>query len=164
VEKDATTMVEFTKTIREKLHFIDYAPMIFISALTGQRIHQVLETANRVWEARFFRIQTSHLNQILRDAVQHHPPPNKGTKRLKIYFASQVAVNPPVFLFSANDKKLVHFTYKRFLENRIREEFAFEGTPIRLSFRDGTGLETPKREPRPEKTRASETEIDLEEE
>ncbi len=140
VEKDAHTMHTFTETVREKLHFIPYAPMIFISALTGQRIHQVLETANRVWEARFFRIQTSKMNQLLRDAVQRHPPPTRGTKRLKLYFASQVRTDPPVFLFNVNDRKLVHFTYKRYLENRLREEFPFEGTPVRLSFRDGSGL------------------------
>jgi GTP-binding protein len=138
--KTALTMTDFQKKVRERLHFLPYAPIIFISALTGQRIHQVLETASRVWEARFFRIQTSHMNQLLRDALQRHPPPAKGTRRLKMYFATQVATNPPVFLFNVNDRKLVHFTYKRFLENRIREEFPFEGTPIRLSFRDGTGL------------------------
>jgi GTPase len=138
--KTANTMTDFEKHVRERLHFLPYAPIIFISALTGQRIHQVLETASRVWEARFFRIQTSHMNQLLRDAIQAHPPPAKGTRRLKMYFATQVATNPPVFLFNVNDKKLVHFTYKRFLENRIREEFPFEGTPIRLTFRDGTGL------------------------
>jgi GTPase len=138
--KTATTMTDFEKHVRERLHFLPYAPIIYISALTGQRIHQVLETASRVWEARFFRIQTSHMNQLLRDAVQRHPPPAKGTRRLKLYFATQVAANPPVFLFNVNDRKLVHFTYKRFLENRIREEYPFEGTPIRLSFRDGTGL------------------------
>jgi GTPase len=140
VEKDAHTMHTFTEKVRERLHFIPYAPLIFVSALTGQRIHQVLETANRVWEARYFRVQTSKMNQLLRDAVQRHPPPTRGTKRLKLYFASQVRTDPPVFLFNVNDRKLVHFTYKRYLENRIREEFVFEGTPIRLSFRDGTGL------------------------
>lgn len=140
VEKDAHTMSTFTEEVREKLHFIPYAPLIFISALTGQRIHQVLETAHRVWEARYFRVQTSKMNQLLRDAVQRHPPPTSGTKRLKLYFASQVRTDPPIFLFNVNDRKLVHFTYKRYLENRIREEFAFEGTPIRLSFRDGSGL------------------------
>lgn len=139
-DKTGNTMVDFQKHVRDRLHFLPYAPIIFISALTGQRIHQVLETASRVWESRFFRIQTSHMNQLLRDAVAHHPPPARGTKRLKMYFATQVRVNPPMFLFNVNDKKLVHFTYKRFLENRIRVEYPFEGTPIRLSFRDGTGL------------------------
>ncbi|MEQ8675102.1 MAG: ribosome biogenesis GTPase Der [Aggregatilineales bacterium] len=136
VEKDAHTMTQFTEQIRARLHFMTFAPIIFISALTGQRIHQVMEVANAVWETRSLRIQTSELNQLVRDAVQHHQPPMKGTKRLKIYYASQVATDPPLFLFHVNDKKLVHFTYKRFLENQIRARYPFEGTPIRLSFRE----------------------------
>lgn len=144
VEKDAHTMTQFTEMVREKLHFIPYAPLIFISALTGQRIHQVIETANRVYENRFFRVPTSEVNRLLRDALQYHPPTARGTKRLKLYFASQVAIDPPLFLFHCNDEKLVHFTYKRYLENRIRDEFQFEGTPLRLSFRTSKG--TPKRE------------------
>nr|MCU0498680.1 ribosome biogenesis GTPase Der [Anaerolineae bacterium] len=145
VEKDAHTMNTFIDMVRQRLHFISYAPIIFISALTGQRIHQVLETATRVHEARFFRIPTSAMNQLLRDAIQSHPPPTKGTKRLKLYFASQVAIAPPLFLFNCNDRKLVHFTYRRYLENRIREYYPFEGTPLRLTFRDGTGLDDDKK-------------------
>ena len=136
VEKDAFTMTEYTKTIQERLHFVGYAPVIYVSALSGQRIHQTLETAHRVWQQRFLRIQTSALNQIVRDAVQKHPPPAKGTKRLKIYYATQVGVAPPLFLFHVNDKKLVHFSYKRYLENQIRDAYPYEGVPIRLSFRE----------------------------
>ncbi|GAB4526394.1 MAG: ribosome biogenesis GTPase Der [Anaerolineae bacterium] len=139
VEKDNYTMNTFMEEVKERLHFIPYVPIIFISALTGQRIHQVLETANRVWENRFVRIQTSEFNQLIRDAVQAHPPPVKGTKRLKVYFGSQVATDPPLFLFHVNDKKLVHFSYRRFLENRIRDAYPFEGTPLRLSFRESKG-------------------------
>lgn len=139
VEKDAHTMHAFTEQVRERLHFMPYAPLIFISALTGQRIHQVLEIANQVWENRYLRIPTSELNRLLRAAIQNHPPPMKGTKRLKIYFATQVATAPPLFLFHVNDKELVHFSYKRYLENQIRAEFPFEGTPIRMSFRQSTG-------------------------
>lgn len=139
VEKDPYTMNEFAKRVQEKLHFVSYAPVIFISALTGQRIHQVLETAHRVWERRFFRVQTAELNRLIRDAIQQHPPPVRGTKRLKIYFASQVATAPPLFLFHVNDKKLVHFSYRRYLENRIREVYPFEGTPLRFSFRESKG-------------------------
>ncbi len=144
VEKDSNTIVEFKKHVRDRLHFIDYAPIIFISALTGQRIHQVLDTANAVWETRSLRVQTSELNRLVREAVQRHPAPMKGTKRLKIYYATQVATDPPLFLFHVNDKKMVHFTYKRYLENRIREVFPFEGTPIRMSFRESKGA--PRRE------------------
>ena len=139
VAKDAFTMTAFTEQVRERLHFIPYAPILFISALTGQRIHQVLSSANDVWENRSLRIKTSELNRMVRDAVQHHPAPMKGTRRLKIYFAAQVATDPPLFLFHVNEPKLVHFTYKRYLENRIREEYPFEGTPIRLSFRLSKG-------------------------
>lgn len=135
VEKDSTTMLRFDEEARKKLHFVPYAPFIYISALTGQRIHQVLETANRVYETRHFRIPTSELNRLLRAAIQRHPPTTRGTRRLKLYFVSQVRTAPPVILFHANDRSLVHFTYRRYLENTIREKFAFEGTPLRLSFR-----------------------------
>ena len=144
VEKDANTMHDFENQVREKLHFVPYAPIIFISALTGQRIHSVLDVANRIYETRFMRIQTSDVNRILREAMRNHPPPMKGTRRLKIYFGTQVAISPPVFLFHLNDKKLLHFSYRRYLENQFRAEFPFEGTPIRMSFRETKG--TPKRE------------------
>lgn len=146
VEKDAHTMNDFMEEIRERLHFVPYAPVIFISAMTGQRIHQVLETAHRVWENRFFRIPTSEVNRLLREALQRHPPPVKGTKRLKIYFASQVTTNPPLLLFHVNDTKLVHFTYRRYLENRYRETYPFEGTPLRFSFRESKGAPREQRD------------------
>lgn len=139
VTKDSNTMVAFTNTVRERLHFVPYAPIVFISALGGQRIHQVLETANRVFEARHFRVPTSELNRVLREAVQRHPPPSKGTRRLKLYFATQVRTAPPVILIHVNDRTLVHFTYKRYIENRIRDRFPFEGTPLRISFRPSEG-------------------------
>ncbi|MEO1288371.1 MAG: ribosome biogenesis GTPase Der [Chloroflexota bacterium] len=136
VTKDAFTMTEFTKEVRERLHFIPWAPMIFISALTGQRIHSVLDTVYSVWQNRFARLPTSDLNQILRDAMEHHAPPTKGQRRLKIFYGTQVRTDPPIFLLHINDKKLMHFTYERFLENRIRSEYPFEGTPIRISLRE----------------------------
>lgn len=136
VAKDAFTMNEFTKVIRDRLHFVSYAPIIYISALSGQRIHQVLETANRVYENRFVRVPTSDLNQIIRDAIEGHSPPTKGTKRLKIFYGTQVRTDPPIFLLHINDRKLMHFTYERYLENRIRAVYPFEGTPIRISIRE----------------------------
>lgn len=139
VEKDTYTINQYEEIIRDKFNFLPDAPVIYISALTGQRIHLVLETANRVFEERYSRIPTAEVNRILREAIQKHPAPIKGTKRLKIYFATQVAVAPPVFLFHVNDTRLVHFTYKRFLENQIRAEYPFAGTPIRLSFRPRDG-------------------------
>jgi len=138
IEKDAFTMHEFTQNIRDRLHFVRYAPIVFISAQDGQRIHQVLEVANRVWEARFFRMPTSDVNRIMREAIEKHPPHGKGTKRLKFLYASQVRTDPPVILFHVNDPSQVHFTYKRYLENQFREAYEFEGTPLRLSFRSRT--------------------------
>lgn len=149
VEKGAHTMTEYLTKVREKLHFIPYAPVIFISAMTGQRIHQVLEVADRVWQNRYLRVQTSDLNRLLREAVQRHPSPMKGTRRLKIYFASQVATAPPLFLFHVNDQELVHFTYRRYLENSLRGVYPFEGTPVRFSFRES------KNDPRRDKERES---------
>ncbi|MDK3160775.1 ribosome biogenesis GTPase Der [Anaerolineae bacterium CFX9] len=139
VEKDSATLHEYEKTLRYKFDFLPDSPILFISALTGQRIHQVLETAVRVWEGRHFRIPTADLNRIIRDSMLVHTPPIRGTRRLKILYASQVAVNPPVILFHVNDPRLVHFTYKRFLENQIRKVYPFEGTPMRMSFRPNDG-------------------------
>ena len=135
VDKDAYTMNAFIDNIRDRLHFVSYAPIIFISALGGQRVHHVLEVANRVWEARFLRIPTADVNRLLRDAIDKHPPHGKGTKRLKFFYASQVRTDPPLFLFHVNDPSQVHFTYKRYLENQFRQAYEFEGTPLRMSFR-----------------------------
>ena len=139
VDKDAHTMNAFTENIRDRLHFVRYAPILFISALDGQRIHQILEVAYRVWEARFVRLSTSDVNRLMREAIEKHPPHAKGTKRLKFLYASQVRTDPPLILFHVNDPSQVHFTYKRYLENQFREAYEFEGTPIRMSFRAREG-------------------------
>jgi GTPase len=139
IEKDTHTQVEYLATIRDKFNFLPDPPVIFISVLTGQRIHEVLETAHDVWEGRYFRIPTSDLNRIVREALAAHVPPTKGIRRMKIFFATQVAVAPPVILFHVNDVRLVHFTYKRYLENKIREIHPFAGTPMKLSFRPREG-------------------------
>lgn len=135
VEKDQDTMAEYTTWVREALRFLDYVPVLFVSALTGQRIHEVLPTALSVWESRFERIPTSELNRLVQEAVSRHAPPSRRGRRLKIYFASQPEVDPPTFVFHVNDPSLVHFSYERYLENRIRELRPFPGTPIRLLFR-----------------------------
>ncbi|MBM4423397.1 MAG: ribosome biogenesis GTPase Der [Chloroflexi bacterium] len=135
VEKDTHTMNIFTDTVRQGLHFLDYVPILFISAKTGQRTDQVLPTALRVQEERLVRIPTSELNQIVREAMDKHMPSFKSGRRLKILYASQVDTDPPTFLFHVNSPELVHFTYRRFLENQIRERYSFLGTPLRLSFR-----------------------------
>jgi GTPase len=135
IDKDTDTMNVFTEKVRQELHFVDYVPILFISAKTGQRVDQVLAMALRVQEERLVRISTSQLNQIVRDALDKHMPSFKSGKRLKIFFSSQVDTDPPTFLFHVNDPTLIHFTYRRFLENQIREQYSFLGTPIRLSFR-----------------------------
>ncbi|RMF37998.1 MAG: ribosome biogenesis GTPase Der [Chloroflexi bacterium] len=135
IEKDTYTMVEYSKEVRAALHFMDYVPVLFISALTGQRVNQVIPTALRVQEQRLVRIPTAELNRIVRAAVEAHRPPSKAGKRLKIYYAVQPAVDPPTFIFYVNDPDLVHFSYERYLENRIRDHYEFLGTPLRLVFR-----------------------------
>ncbi len=135
VPKDAHTMPAYTKQVRESLNFLDYVPVLFISAKTGVRVSKVLPLALQVQEERLRRIPTGKLNRIVRAALDAHAPPSKSGKRLKIFYASQVRSDPPTFLFHVNDPKLVHFTYERFLENRIREEYGFLGTPLRLTFR-----------------------------
>jgi len=136
VEKDTHTMAEYTESVRRELNFLDYVPIQFISALTGKNTHQVIPTVLRVQEERFHRIATGELNRIIHQAMDRHAPPSKAGKRLKILYATQVSVNPPVFLFHVNDRELVHFSYQRFLENQIREAHPFEGTPLKLVFRN----------------------------
>jgi GTP-binding protein len=121
--------------VRQELHFLDYVPVIFISAKTGQRVGQVLPTALRVQEERLRRIPTSELNRLLRSALEQHAPPGRAGHALRLLYVSQVRTDPPTFLFHVNEPKLVHFTYARYLENQIRHEYGFLGTPLRLSFR-----------------------------
>lgn len=135
VDKDAHTMQEYTQQIRSVLGFMDYVPLLFVSALTGQRVHQVLEVALQVWRERRYRISTSDLNQLVQDAVARHPPKSRTGRQLRFYYATQAEVDPPTFIFFVNDPELVHFSYQRYLENRIRELYHFTGTPLRLIFR-----------------------------
>jgi GTP-binding protein len=135
ITKDSYTMDAYTEQVRASLNFMAYVPVLFISATSGQRVHQVLPTALRVQEERLRRITTGEINRLLQRALSAHPPPTHKGKTLNILFASQVRTDPPTFLFHVNDPDLVHFTYERFLENRIRDQYGFLGTPIRLSFR-----------------------------
>jgi len=146
VEKDTYTMTEYTQWVRDTLRFLDYVPVLFISALTGQRVHKIVPTALAVQEARFQRISTGDLNRLIQNALARHAPPSKRGKRLKIYYVSQPGVDPPTFVFHVNDPDLVHFSYKRYLENRLREAYEFAGTPLRLIFRRRERRET-KRTP-----------------
>ena len=135
ITKDTHTMDEYTRLLRHELNFLPYVPLLFISAKTGQRVGQVLPTALQVQEERLIRLATSQFNRILRKAQDLHPAPTKAGKQLKIYYGTQIRSDPPTFLLYVNDPKLAHFTYQRFLENRIREEYPFLGTPMRLLFR-----------------------------
>lgn len=135
IEKDTHTMEDYNNILRRELNFMDYVPIIYISALTGQRVHQVLPTALQVQEERLARLSTAQINKVLQSAVQHHPAPSKGGRHLKIFYGTQVRTDPPTFLVFVNDPTLVHFTYKRFLENRFRETYGFLGTPIRFVFK-----------------------------
>lgn len=132
IEKDEKTMNVFTQQIREHFLFLDYAPIIFVSANTKQRVHQILPIIQRVSENHAMRIQSSILNEVIEDSVARNPAPTDKGRRLRIYYATQVAIKPPTFVVFVNEPELMHFSYERFLENRIRETFDFEGTPIRL--------------------------------
>lgn len=135
VEKDAHTMDLYTQRLRYELNFMDYAPLLFISARTGQRIERVLPTALQVQEERLVRLPTSQLNQVFQKAQEEHPPPSRGGRPFKIYYATQVRSDPPTFLLYVNDPELAHFSYLRYLENRLRQAHPFLGTPIRLVLR-----------------------------
>jgi GTP-binding protein len=135
IEKDTHTMKQFQKTLRAELAFLAYAPDLFISVLKKQRLANVPELARRVAENRALRVATGPLNSLIADAVMMKQPPSDKGRRLKIYYVSQVGVKPPLFLFKVNDAALMHFSYARYLENRIRENFGFEGSSIKFLYR-----------------------------
>ncbi len=132
IPKDSTTMQQFTRIIRNELKFMDYVPILFISAKNGQRVNQVLPLALRVQEERMVRLSTSQINRILQEAQDLHPAPAGSGKPLKIYYGTQVRSDPPTFMIYVNNPKLAHFTYLRYLENRFRAYHPFLGTPIRF--------------------------------
>ncbi len=132
VEKDSYTMQSFTTRIRQELNFMAYVPILFISALSSQRVEQVLPLALRVQEERLARISTGALNRILQEAQDAHAATSRSGRPLKIYYGTQVRSDPPTFMLYVNDPSAAHFTYLRFIENRLRKEYPFTGTPIRL--------------------------------
>ncbi len=134
-----TTILEFEKLMRAEFQFATYAPIVFLSALTKKRIHTLMPEIVRVKENIKREIKTSILNEVILDAYQLNIPPSYKGKRLKIYFTSQTGINPPKFTFRVNSKGLVHFSYERYLENKIRESFDFTGTPIILQFKNRNG-------------------------
>ncbi len=136
-----TTIQEFEKLMRAEFQFATYAPIVFLSALTKKRIHTLMPEVLKVAENISKEIKTSILNEVINDAYQLNLPPSYKGKRLKIYFTSQTGTNPPKFTFRVNNKGLVHFSYERYLENKIRENFDFTGTPIELQFKNRSGDE-----------------------
>jgi GTP-binding protein len=136
IEKDEKTMKELEQNIREHFLFLSYAPIVFLSAKTKKRIHTLLPMINTASENHSMRVETSVLNDVIMDAVAMNPTPSDKGRRLKIYYATQVAVKPPTFVVFVNEPELLHFSYERFLENRIRDAFGFEGTPIKIYARE----------------------------
>ncbi|WZL74760.1 ribosome biogenesis GTPase Der [Clostridiaceae bacterium 35-E11] len=134
--KETNTMNEFTKTVRNELSFMMYAPILFVSAVTKQRVHQILETIKFISNQHAMRVPTGRLNDVISEAILLNQPPSDKGKRLKIFYATQTSVRPPKFVIFINDRELAHFSYTRYLENKIREAFGFEGTPISIMYRE----------------------------
>ena len=141
VEKDDKTMARMTESVRRDLSYMSYAPVVFLSALTGARVDKLFDVINRVVNQAAMRITTGMLNQVLADATTRVQPPTDKGRRLKIYYMTQIGVKPPHFVIFCNDAKLFHFSYQRYLENQIRNVFGLEGTPIRLTIRQKSDKE-----------------------
>ena len=135
VEKDDKTADEIRSKIKDAFVYLSYAPILFVSAQSGQRVNEILDMVNTVYQSSQLRIATNVLNEVIQDAQLITPAPAINGKRLKIYYATQVSVAPPTFVLSVNDEKLMHFSYQRYIENRLREAFGFEGTPIHIIVR-----------------------------
>lgn len=135
VKKGPTATLEYTREIKEALKFADFVPIVFTSALTGQRVTKVLDLALQIATERKKRIPTAALNGAMQEAFVQHPPPYSRGKALKLFYVTQAGIEPPTFVFFVNEPKLLHFSYSRYLENQIRERFGFEGTAIRLVFK-----------------------------
>ena len=136
IEKDNKTMNEFTKKVRDTLAFMPYAEILYVSAETGQRLPKLFETIDMVMENHALRVQTGVLNEIMTEAVAMQQPPTDKGKRLKLFYITQVSVKPPTFVIFVNDKELMHFSYTRYIENRIRDAFGFKGTPLHFIIRE----------------------------
>lgn len=136
VEKDTYTIEKYNRKLKEELKFMDYFIPTYVSAKTGKRVDNLIKLAERVYENASRRISTGLLNDVLREAILTNEPPSKNGKRLKIYYVTEVSANPPTFVIFVNDDTLMHFSYRRYLENALRRSFDFEGTPIRLIIRN----------------------------
>lgn len=136
IDKDNTTLKEYTKKVREHFKFMSYAPIITLSAVTGQRIEKLFEIINKAYAANNFRVTTGVLNDVIIEAMALHPAPTDKGRRLKIYYSTQVKAAPPTFVLFVNNKDLAHFSYIRYLENELRKRFDLEGTPINIIVRE----------------------------
>ena len=136
VEKETGTLEKYKKEIYEKLKYLSYAPIIFVSAKTGQRVNKLFEMINQVNQQNCMRISTSVLNQVINEAIAIVQPPTDKGKRLKIYYGTQASTRPPTFVIFVNNKDLFHFSYERYLVNQIRKEFGLQGTPVRIIVRE----------------------------
>lgn len=143
-DKTDRTFDQYTEWIRNEVPFIDFAPIVSISAKTGQRVERVLELAVDIWAERRRRISTGELNRLLLNATERTPPPMVRGRRPKLFYMTQAGIAPPTFVFFASDASTVHFSYRRYLENRLRETFGFDGTPLRLVFRDRVSVKLPR--------------------
>ena len=139
VTKDSKTSLRYTEDIRRELAFLQYASVLYASALTHQRVDRLADLVKYVSEQQHMRVSTSILNELMADAQLTNPPPTKGGRPLKIYYLTQASVAPPTFVLFVNDPALLHFSYKRYIENRLRETFGFEGTPVRIITRGKKG-------------------------
>ena len=139
IEKDDKTIYKYTRELRQVLSFMPYASLMFISAKTGQRVNKMYETIDAVLENTSLRIQTGVLNEILAEALAMQQPPSDKGRRLKVFYMTQVGIKPPTFVIFVNDKKLMHFSYTRYIENKVREAFGFAGTPLKFIIRERKG-------------------------
>ena len=143
LEKETGTLEKYRKQVLEDLKFIDYAPVLFVSALSGQRLNTVWDTVDHVYVQASRRITTGALNEVIGEAQMSLQPPRSSGRQLRIYYATQQGVLPPTFILFVNDEKLMHFSYERYLENQMRKAFGFAGTPIRMLLRERTKEEAP---------------------
>ena len=139
VEKETNTMRDYERKIKAEMLFASYAPVLFISVLNKVRLYDVIDKCSKISDARKVRISTGKLNSVIEDAVMMRQPPSDKGRRLKVYYATQIGTEPPLFSFSINDKELMHFSYSRYLENKIREHFDFEGTSIKFVWNEKRG-------------------------
>jgi GTP-binding protein len=144
-EKTDKTFEQYVEWIRRDAPFLDFAPIVSISAKTGQRVGRVLEAAIEIWGERRKRVPTGELNRLVSGATDRVSPPMVKGRRPKIFYATQAAIAPPTFVFFCSDASSVHFSYRRYLENRLRDAFGFDGTPIKLVFRDRSAVRLPRR-------------------